>query len=331
MGQCSNGKMVGCPRAWDRLFVLERGYATCCNAEVAKAARVEDPGYTLTPDEAWNHGTFQELRRKTSAGDWEWCQKCPLVHQKKVPVEFFPPESPRRIHLVDSPSCNLRCPSCRPRQWTENSSTQTEKRDRLMAILDRFLPGASHLKMLGSGEVFASPMHMDVLRGLSIQQYPHLKLSLITNGTMLHRRWEDFHNIHQLVHRIEISLDAATEETYRQVRLGGDWHDVISSVQLCRRLMENGKLGAFHLRFCANRINCHEITQFVNLAERAHAQAHVSLMQKWHESPWYEEHTLLKPEFYNKIRDIARLPAMKASHVNAPQFHHFDKVFNTGE
>lgn len=319
--------MLGCNRAYDRLFVLQNGYATCCNAEVAKAARIDDPTYSLSPDQVWRHPTFQELRRKVSSGDWEWCSKCPLVHEKKVPVKVEPPEGPRHIHLVDSSSCNLFCPSCRPRLFTENSKAQERRRERLHQIMDRFLPGAKSLKMLGSGEVFASPMHVEVLESLSRDKHPELNLNLITNGTLLPKFWPLLPNIHDMIFRIEISMDAASEKTYGKLRLGGGWDKVIEALELCASLRGSGSLRIFHMNFCANKINANEVPQFVEMADHYGARAIVTVMRQWYPSQWYNEHTLIREPGHKTIRWLQSLDCLKQRHVTAPEILHFDDIF----
>jgi MoaA/NifB/PqqE/SkfB family radical SAM enzyme len=96
------------------------------------------------------------------------------------------------------------------------------------------------------------------------ENYPKLSLKIITNGNLINDFWINkfcdlpFKNI-------SISLDAATEKTYNQIRLRGNFTKVLNSI----KKINNAKLGKepkFALNFVVMRKNVHEMLKFVELA-----------------------------------------------------------------
>ena len=317
--------MHGCPWPHRRLTIMKDGFATCCQASLHPDAIIR--GY-VDPDKLWEHGVFQALRSKTDKCDWSWCSKCPLPMSGAVPEEFRQSDWPEDIILLDSWSCNLRCPSCRNTTLTETAASQEGARKRLMDLMYVFLPHAKQLKMLGSGELFASPMHRELLLSLSRKDYPNLKLWLFTNGTLLPTYWPRMPEVHAMTDQIEISLDAATAETYGKVRLGGSWEKVMEAIEMCSRMRQDGTLRLFRLNMCCNSLNVHEVGDFIKLAKSKHCTfIYVSIMRQWHDSQWYRDHTLLDASRHHLVRQTIESGVLNQKGVDAPEFHHFGKLF----
>jgi len=133
---------------------------------------------------------------------------------------------------------------------------------------------ANVLNLNGSGEVFASRHSRRILSLLKRDQYPNLKLSIISNGQLFDRRAFEAFDLKQRLLQVDISIDAARAETYRVVRRGGDFNRLLRNLQFLDDL--RAKEGeAFHiiLRFVVSVMNFREMPEFVTFARRFHANS----------------------------------------------------------
>jgi MoaA/NifB/PqqE/SkfB family radical SAM enzyme len=170
---------------------------------------------------------------------------------------------PTRMSIIFGNRCNLRCKMCGNRGLytrlkVKNTTKLSEKN------LDKIISYFPFLEVLAlSG---GEPLLYDELkRVVSIaEDYPKLSLKIITNGNLINDFWINkfcglpFTNI-------SISLDAATEKTYNQIRVRGDFKNVLRSIEK----INNSKLGKepeLALNFVVMRRNIHEMEKFVELA-----------------------------------------------------------------
>ena len=128
-------------------------------------------------------------------------------------------------------SCNLTCPSCRTKLIVADEATGNEFKLKINEITEIFGKDIKTIDMSGTGEPFASEALRDFLFNFDETKFPNLEtIELHTNATLLNEKtWKKMSNIHKYIQKIQISIDAATEETYKIVRRGGNWN----------RLMEN--------------------------------------------------------------------------------------------
>jgi len=325
--------MIGCKWPYRRLFVTVNGYATCPACYLSPDAIVTDKMHQLTPPEVWGNAGFEELRQKTREGDWSWCSMCPKVPDGEVPHEFEPHEWPQEIHLCDSWGCNLKCRPCRKKINADGQSRQVARRKRLFMLMDYFLPHARILKMNGSGEVFTSPMHRELLWSLHPGKYPNLKLCLITNGTLMPKYWPMMPGIHDMMAKIEISIDAAERATYEYLRVGGSWDLVMQSLGMCREMRKSGQLPHLFLRYTLNRRNIHEVEKFIELGREYMATTvNFTIMENWSGSDdsWYEANTLLTPSGMQMLRDLRDSGILDDPLVQAPCVIHADSLHKIG-
>ena len=88
----------------------------------------------------------------------------------------------------------------------------------------------------------------------------------MTNGNLINDYWVNvlcrapFDNI-------SISVDAATDKTYRNIRIGGNLNKVIQAIRSINEL-KNGNRPSIHLSYVVMRRNLHELVQFLELAHQ---------------------------------------------------------------
>jgi len=256
-------------------------------------------------DDIWNGPRAQEVRKSILNGSFHFCnaRRCPKRAGPRDPVQTLRDVEddpvrrairagraqldypPRQLNLCFDRHCNLACPSCRPRVWRP-SPAELETRERILDIVTSdLLPGASGISLSGQGDPFASPAYFSLLQQLTPKAFPRLRsLRLHSNGQLFSRQtWERLPGIHRLLSEIEISLDAATEATYRRNRPGGKLARVLTNLEFLKKLPVRRVLS-----MVVQQNNWREIPQFLDLARCYDAEAYLAPLVNWGTFPRIE-------------------------------------------
>lgn len=237
-------------------------------------------------------------------GSFTYCDfiKCPQIYAENLPerneleeivtnVELRS-EYPNYLHATHPESimfgldltCNLACPQCRPHQIVERSSEQLYKYEKAVTELMPLLRKARVLTLNPSGEVFASKVCRSLLSKLNSEEYPDLELGIMTNGTLFSRReWENYPGIHDMVRFVRISIDAATSETYRDIRVGGDFDMLQTNILFLSELREANIIKELEFLFVYQQRNFHEMVAFAEWGKLA--KCDLVIFQKLHFLP----------------------------------------------
>jgi hypothetical protein len=99
------------------------------------------------------------------------------------------------------------------------------------------------------------------------------RIHLHTNGQLwTPRLWETIpEEIRALVRSADISIDAATAETYEVNRRGGRWDVLMRNLEFVRTLRAGGPLERLSVNMCVQANNFAEMPAFVALGERVGA------------------------------------------------------------
>ena len=120
------------------------------------------------------------------------------------------------------------------------------------------------LTITGSGDPFASPVFRKLLRTFDWAQFPNIKIDLLTNGVMFtEKMWGCLHKIHRNVRKVYISIDAASPETYKIVRRGGNWLQLMENLRFLAQLRRENKLQSIQFNFVVQRSNYREMPLFI--------------------------------------------------------------------
>lgn len=189
--------------------------------------------------------------------------------------------TPRMLTLETTSRCNLRCVMC-PHAI---SAVQRPKHldEALVARMGRFIQQAVSIQLHGIGEPLASPAFWQLLNFLP--DYYQCESSINTNLTLLdEKRLKRLLDSNLKV--INVSLDAATTETYQKIR-GFSFEEVVANIKRLLRLRsDNGKrFPLLYLNMTMMRSNIEEVPKFVELAVSLGADC-VCL---WHLNRWSEE------------------------------------------
>ena len=167
---------------------------------------------------------------------------------------------PRTVFLELTNACDLRCPIC-------PTTYHRGPRHLLDATLARRLlaevaPAGPNLFLYGWGEPLLHPEAIDLTRdavalGLKVRLSSHLNRvsepdlrSLATSG----------------LHRLRVSMDAATPATYARARPGGDFQQVVANIKTLLAFRGATRRPRIELAFVVSRLNQHEIGAFRDLA-----------------------------------------------------------------
>ena len=263
---------------------------SCCDAwmPTALGSAFEQP-----VDRVWNGAAAREIRRSVLDGDFAHCSRmfCPHIAERRLPTRAdagdVEPEAdggvwrrrgPSRVLLSHDRSCNLSCPSCRTRLIVAGKRQQTQLDAYLDDAVVPLLADAEIVKVTGSGDPFGSRHFRDVLLRLKTPAYRHIQIDIQTNGILLDQAaWRTFDFDHRVA-RLWVSLDAATPETYAQVRRGGDFARLLDNLAFLAQKRRDRQLAFLRLDFVVQAKNFREIPAFLEIARRIEADG-VSLQR----------------------------------------------------
>jgi MoaA/NifB/PqqE/SkfB family radical SAM enzyme len=153
------------------------------------------------------------------------------------------------------------------------------------------------LHMTAWGDPFASRHYRSILEALREPEFAGVRLYLLTNGLGLTPKvWEAMPHLAEKIVELRVSVDAATKETYEDVRRPGRWEVIRENLAVMGELSRAGTfrrnrsaggtqsvssdllLGAedhtsFLLAFVVQSANFREMPAFVKLAEEVGADA----------------------------------------------------------
>ncbi|SNT26895.1 radical SAM protein [Tropicimonas sediminicola] len=253
----------------------------CCPAWLPK------PIGNLGDDSAeaiWNSAAARDIRASIHDGSYRYCSRshCPKLSGNSLPetteltharmAEIAQSEAtaledmPERLVLSHDRSCNLSCPTCR----SELVLARKEEQKRLNALADRVLfplmGRARRVRLTGSGDPFGSAHFQYVLRRLRDIENPNLKIDLQTNGVLLTPAlWERL-GLEGRVDQMLVSADAATPETYAELRRGATFDQLLRALDFIAELRRDNRIRVFRLDFVVQARNFREMPAFAELA-----------------------------------------------------------------
>jgi len=238
-------------------------------------------------DEVWNSEAAREIRRSVLDGDFSYCSRtlCSFITARKLPRkdEIKDPvlrgyidgrvtrldRSPGVFELNYDSTCNLACPSCR----TEVVAAKADEQDAYERARERvilpLLKGAKGGYISGGGETFASRHYRSILAALNREEYPRLRLHVITNALLLTpQRWETFPELGEMIGALSVSIDAARAETYEKLRRPGKWAVLMANLEFIADLRRSGRIPQLWINFVVQKENFREMLDFVELGKR---------------------------------------------------------------
>lgn len=179
------------------------------------------------------------------------------------------------VYMTYDDSCNLQCPSCRKgliwhnRAEVEDNgilAVHSKSKDLVNLLLSEGHKVQIHIT--GSGDPFASWIFWTYLQELAAGPLnSNLYISLSTNGVLMTRQnLEQIRPLWPCIDNVNVSVDAATEETYNKVRKGGNFQKLRENLASFDHMIADGcfpNLQQWQNNFVVQRDNFRELKQFV--------------------------------------------------------------------
>jgi molybdenum cofactor biosynthesis enzyme MoaA len=159
-----------------------------------------------------------------------------------------------------------------------------------------------------------------VVTGRAVE-WPQLRVELFTNGLLLPRRWPDLVEMHPSIYRVNMFIDAARKETFKALRRGGRWEDLLAALRFVANFRARGFLAEFQANFSIQAANVQEVPAFVRLAKdhRATCVKFALLGRTWHGEAGFAQANVARPDhrLHGKLREVLAYPELADSTVDA--------------
>ncbi|MFC1848568.1 twitch domain-containing radical SAM protein [candidate division CSSED10-310 bacterium] len=238
--------------------------------------------------EIWNSALAQEIRHSILVGNFKYCSEatCDLLQTRNLPTLEVASEryghiieggitrldhGPRVLNLTYDPSCNLACPSCRSHYITLKGKARQQVEKIHRQVTGPHITDAHRIIISGMGDPFGSKLYYSFLRDFDPRSAPDLKIQLSTNGLQFNEQtWNMI--CHDAIDMVDVSVDAATPETY-QLNRGGDFDTLLENLEFIGELRRRGKLAVFKLHYVVQANNFLEMKDFVTLGLKVHCDS----------------------------------------------------------
>jgi len=268
-------------------------------------------------EQVWNSESAKEFRRSVLSGEYKYChlEMCSsgkhlsetLARELGVQDDGTVLKYPKHVRFSHDQTCNVQCVTCREKML-HNSPERTKL---LNSIIEtKFLPvmkDAEEVSMNGEGEFFASA-HGRYLARYIAEKYPNVKFSISTNGILCDEKHLRELGIIDRISKVQISIHAATENTYNQVVRGGNFDRVQKNIEWLVQEKNRGRIDKITIAFVVSSINFREMKAF--LQQAIDRGIHASF---WEVRPWSgskisqsEEYAVHLPQHkdYNELAEI---------------------------
>lgn len=220
-------------------------------------------------------------------------------------------------------SCNLQCASCRrePIMHTKGADFDFKLQciERIITWLDKF-DQPLRIVTSGNGDVLASHIMRPLLQKWKYKQSQ--TFTLFTNGLLLRKQLEKL-PILSAIKMFSISIDAASQAVYEDVRRPGKWSVLLDNLKFLQEQQLN-KLIRF--KFIVQRRNYQDLLNLVQLVEQFDCEVDVTELQDWgtwshfrtdNDDAWtqangiYSDHDVLNPNHAEHKPAIQMLYSIK--------------------
>lgn len=301
--------------------------------------------------ENWKSDEAKKVREGHLSGDFIGCNSinCPhyntLVNTGKLsgsirPITEFNSDKytlkgPRRIKVCSDDACNFHCPTCRTEVYHNNPEKTIRTTKLLDSITQYYGETLDALYLSGGGEPFYSIPIRNFFINLKKEDFPVLdSVILHTNASLWSEKlWSQMTAIHPYVKMAEISIDAATKDTYEnKTRLGGNWNVLMANLEFISKIE---KIETLIFSFVVQQNNFREMEQFVLLIDALFKQTKINRViqfqkvVKW-PSMSDERYKVMKiwepsnPEYYDFVKELEKINKYKNVMHNLNE-HNLDK------
>ncbi len=297
-----------CPKPFQDAALMQEGRLSVC-AGVRDVENWNIPLFYAGFDQVWHSNVMKILRLSVINGTYSFCdeKKCELkqncgkrlidtdeLHyttsrskeqldmiskRDTFPKDFVFHESNYNIHEREYPevvmcsfdsTCNLHCPSCRPKRYAADRKQEEILHNFARRIERELLPHVDRIKVAGDGEAFASKVYRSIIFNPELSKKIR-QIGILSNGTLLTP-----YNFDKLIEnydsvKIFISMDGCTKETAERLRAGADFKRWKDNMDYIGKKRQEKKIEFFGFNFVVQRDNYLEMPDFVRMCLGFHA------------------------------------------------------------
>jgi len=221
------------------------------------------------------------IRKSILDGNYKFCdeKQCPYLSELKnnklskkfvkkdeKSIDFFQRKvDVETVNFCFDRSCNFQCPSCRSELINYYGKDREQADKKLKEISDEISSTVKRLYLTGTADPFYSKSFREFLENLDSNKFKKLEsIHIHTNGSLWNEKmWERLKAIHQYVNSCEISIDAATKETYEtKTRIGGKWDVLLDNLEFITKIPT---IKSYSFSFVVQDTNFREMKDFYNL------------------------------------------------------------------
>ncbi|MDP2939924.1 MAG: radical SAM protein [Candidatus Omnitrophota bacterium] len=169
------------------------------------------------------------------------------------------------LSVEASSKCNISCIMCSLGNSIKSGGLME------MRVFEKALEAISEVKTMDFGYTGETLLNSSLPKMLKSAREvnPKAYIHVITNGMLLDKATAKSFIENQLGH-VVFSIDAATENSYKNIRKGGDFNRVINNIRMLNELKEKEKSQFPGLAsiYTANSVNIQELPAFVEMAAK---------------------------------------------------------------
>lgn len=265
-----------------------------------------------TVQEKFNSPEINAIRESILDGSYSYCNdNCPYLRTYREggsPRPFIEKDKlgtsdvPTHVELCEDNVCNLACPTCRT-DFIIESTQQRNSFEEVKSFSDKI----EFLGATTSGDPLYSKKSFEFLKSINSEDFPALKhIKIHTNGLLLRLKWPLLEHLSGIVD-LNISVDAATKDTYEVVRKGGNWDLLIKNLEY----INTQEVANLTIWYCVHDLNFREMQQCYDLMEEIFKDKNVRY------NFFTVEHWSQPPDIYKR---------QKIDNLLHPEFRHYQTV-----
>ncbi len=267
-----------------------------------------------TWEECWNSSVAKIMRLSLINKTFCFCDKtqCILFHEENeietreeeyendYKIKSLP--IPKELVLAYEDSCNLACISCRKGFKFKPKEQENRILNLCTERLKEVARKVEKLTVSGNGDPLFSEFYRKLWMRQDENELQRKNISLITNGLLFNEtNWKRIEGLYENIN-LDISIDAATKETYESIRIGGNFDILSKNLKFIGELRKSEKISHLMIRFVVQKKNYLEMVKFVELGKKIHADVvYFCKIANWN---MYSEEEYAEMSMYDKNDDM---------------------------
>ena len=236
-----------CDSPWTAASILHDGGVTSCICPDWTSVFIGNILKTPLEEIYENSEKLYKIRQSVIDGNFGWCKigHCSVLNNLpdasdnpwtkfQIPQK---PKLPKLLRLGIDFNCNLQCRSCRNKLFYSSQENPTVTKI-LESLINSYKDHDQITEVIGdgTGDIFTSKSYENILWTGRIPEC--WRIGFLTNGNLISKRKNQLKAIRKNISDnfgIQVSLDAATPEVYKNIR-GGDFQIVLDGLDVLKEL-----------------------------------------------------------------------------------------------